>query len=76
MNYIISHTQKLIITFQPQSGNNDHIKLPVMVWFHGGAFLEGSSSSYSYGPEFFMAENNVILVAVNYRLGVFGKLVV
>ena len=46
-----------------------------MVFIHGGAFLEGAGSSYSYGPEFFMAENNVVLVSVNHRVGLFGNLV-
>lgn len=35
----------------------------------------GSSSSHVYGPEFFMAETNVILVTFNYRVGIFGKLI-
>lgn len=58
-------------TFQPQPGSP---KLPVMVFIHGGAFLAGSSNSQMYGPEFYMAEENVILVTFNYRLGIFGKL--
>lgn len=46
--------------------------LPVMVYIHGGAFEIGSSDSRIYGPDFFMREE-VVLVTINYRLGVFGK---
>ena len=42
-----------------------------MVWIHGGAFVDGSG--LEYGPDFFMDED-VILVTLNYRLGVLGFL--
>lgn len=44
-----------------------------MVYIHGGAFLFGSSTSSSYGPEYLLCEN-VILVTLNYRLGALGFL--
>ncbi|XP_012282463.1 esterase B1 [Orussus abietinus] len=47
--------------------------LPVMVWIHGGAFTFGCSDEFLYGPDFFM-DKDVILVTVNYRLGVLGFL--
>lgn len=43
-----------------------------MVWIHGGGFASGSGNSKKYGPEFLVAEG-IILVSINYRLGVFGK---
>ena len=44
---------------------------PVMVWIHGGAFLFGSGSSDGYnGTEF--AKSGVVLVTINYRLGLAG----
>ncbi|XP_056644896.1 esterase FE4-like [Diorhabda sublineata] len=46
---------------------------PVMVWFYGGAFVRGSNSSKLYGPEFLMTED-IVLVAVNYRVGFLGFL--
>lgn len=46
-------------------------KLPVMFWIHGGGFLAGHSGSF--GPEYFM-DNDVVLVSINYRLGLFGKI--
>ncbi|WP_328786807.1 carboxylesterase/lipase family protein [Streptomyces sp. NBC_00273] len=43
---------------------------PVMVWFHGGGFFSGSSDAYR--PERLAARGGVVVVTVNYRLGVFG----
>ena len=46
-------------------------KRPVMVWIHGGAFTRGSGSLPTYDGENF-AKKGVVLVTVNYRLGIFG----
>ena len=43
---------------------------PVLVWFHGGAFMVGGSNMYD-GWQLAL-EGDVIVVTVNYRLGVFG----
>ena len=43
--------------------------MPVMVWFHGGGYVRGGSQQF--GPQFMMRED-VVLVTVNYRLGVLG----
>lgn len=45
--------------------------LPVMVWVHGGAFVNGSNSVGSYDGTAF-ARDGVVLVGVNYRLGAEG----
>lgn len=44
--------------------------LPVMVWFPGGAFLVGSASTYE-GSEL-AARGKVVLVFLQYRLGILG----
>ena len=50
---------------------NDNAKLPVMVWIHGGGFTGGSGSSpQTFGNHF--AQQGVILVTFNYRLGRLG----
>ncbi len=44
---------------------------PVAIYIHGGAFLGGAGSELPFdGGEF--AKRDVILVTINYRLGVFG----
>lgn len=46
-------------------------KLPVMVWIHGGGFLNGAASvPFFDGSEF--ARDGVVLVSFNYRLGRLG----
>jgi para-nitrobenzyl esterase len=48
-------------------------KLPVMVWIYGGGFINGTTSDRTYdGAK--LARKGVVLVSVNYRLGVFGYL--
>ncbi|XP_063921236.1 juvenile hormone esterase-like [Zophobas morio] len=54
----------------PRSGTN---LLPVMVWIHGGGFVCGSNNSEIYGPEFLITEK-VVIVSINYRLGLLGFL--
>lgn len=46
-------------------------KLPVMVWYHGGAFMTGSASDDFYDGRD-LARQGVIVVTTNYRLGPFG----
>lgn len=52
----------------------DERKRPVMVWIHGGAFLNGAGSTPSYDGASFAANHDVVVVTINYRLGVFGFL--
>jgi para-nitrobenzyl esterase len=47
--------------------------LPVMVWIYGGALENGSASTPLYAGDGF-AKRDVILVTINYRLGVLGFL--
>ncbi len=44
---------------------------PVMVWIHGGALTRGSGATPAYDGEA-LAKKGVVLVTINYRLGVFG----
>lgn len=48
---------------------NDEL-LPVMVFIHGGAFIEGSANLYK--PDFIM-DHRVVFVAMNYRLAALGE---
>ncbi|XP_055697380.1 juvenile hormone esterase-like [Phlebotomus papatasi] len=49
-------------------------KFPVMVWIHGGSFIGFSSKPELFGPEYIMDHGEVILVTMNYRLGILGFL--
>ena len=48
-------------------------KLPVAFWIHGGAFLQGYSHEVEFDGEAY-CRRGVVLVSINYRLGVFGFL--
>ena len=47
--------------------------LPVMVWIHGGAFVNGSGAVAHYAGDRF-ARDGVVCVTINYRLGCDGFL--
>src|SRR5215469_16613267 len=49
-------------------------KLPVMFWIHGGGYSGGASSEPRHNGDF-LPLKGVVLVTINYRLGVFGFLV-
>ncbi|QQS45505.1 MAG: carboxylesterase family protein [Acidobacteriota bacterium] len=48
-------------------------KRPVLVWIHGGGFNEGSGEVITYDGEE-LAKKGLVVVTINYRLGVFGFL--
>ena len=47
---------------------------PVLVWIHGGAYQIGSSSLATYDGARLSADEGVVVVSVNYRLGALGFL--
>ncbi|XP_033099594.1 cholinesterase 1-like [Anneissia japonica] len=58
--------------FVPQSAKPG---TAVMVWFHGGAYIVGGGSEPEYDPTPLAVVGDVIIVTVNYRLGIYGFLV-
>ncbi len=46
-------------------------KRPVLVWIHGGGFVEGSGEIITYDGEE-LAKKGLVVVTINHRLGVFG----
>lgn len=52
----------------------DDRKRPVMVWIHGGGFINGSSSTPWYDGTSLAARGDVVVVTLNYRLGALGFL--
>ncbi len=45
---------------------------PVLVWIHGGAYVNGSGSTPWYDGSSLARRGDVVVVSINYRLGVFG----
>jgi len=55
------------------AGAKGKTKLPVMFWIHGGGYSGGSASEPRHNGDF-LPLKGVVLVTINYRLGVFGFL--
>jgi len=53
--------------------NHQQSPLPVMVWIHGGALVTGSGTYQEHGPQHLL-DKEVVVVTLNYRLGVLGFL--
>lgn len=45
---------------------------PVMVWVHGGAYFLGAASQPVYDGASLATAGDVVIVTINYRVGVFG----
>lgn len=58
---------------KPTKRNETTKKLPVVVWIHGGGFVAGSAKMYGYealAANF--ASRGIVVVTIQYRLGMFG----
>src|SRR5580700_9516829 len=62
----------LFLNVYTPSNANAHSRLPVFVWIHGGALVNGAGSDYD--PSVMVANNDIIVVTINYRLGSLGFL--
>jgi para-nitrobenzyl esterase len=54
----------------PAAAATDGRPRPVLMWIHGGAFMMGTGATYD-GAEL-AALGDVVIVTINYRLGLFG----
>jgi para-nitrobenzyl esterase len=52
----------------------DNEPRPVMIWLHGGGFTAGSGNYLLYDGTNLAKKENVVVVAVNHRLNIFGFL--
>ncbi|KAF7350856.1 Carboxylic ester hydrolase [Mycena sanguinolenta] len=48
--------------------------LPTIVWIHGGGYATGSAGDYNGADIVQESNNNVVVVVIQYRLGLFGFL--
>eukprot|EP01084_Bolivina_argentea_P206287 352238_1 len=57
------------------SSVDKNANLPVMVWIHGGGFITGSGSDKTYNAKNVVGlASDIVVVTLNYRLGVLGFL--
>jgi len=63
----------LFLNVYAPAAAKDRSKLPVMFWIHGGGYSGGASSEPRHNGDF-LPLKGVVLVTINYRLGVFGFL--
>ncbi|KAJ0184218.1 hypothetical protein K1T71_000641 [Dendrolimus kikuchii] len=84
-----AHSDHIICPQVNMEGNGDgefqclrlHIYVPntpttnkaVLVWIYGGAFVTGNGGSELYAPTY-LVNKDVIFVAINYRVGIYGFL--
>ncbi|KAI5119060.1 hypothetical protein M0805_001519 [Coniferiporia weirii] len=57
-----------------QGGVNPNLRMPVVVWIHGGGYVSGSIAGYYGGDLIQSANGGVVVVEIQYRLGLFGFL--
>lgn len=60
--------------FTPAGQSQSRKLLPVMVWLHGGAFQQGGARRPEYDGRR-LAERDIVVVTMNYRLGALGFMV-
>ncbi|MFJ8000903.1 carboxylesterase/lipase family protein [Streptomyces sp. NPDC096310] len=56
----------------PGTVTDPDVRLPVMVWIHGGAYMSGTAGDPGYDGGRLAREGGVVVVTLNYRLGVEG----
>jgi len=52
--------------------SNSTEKLPVVFWIHGGSNFKGTTSDPMYNGTYLASHSNVVMVSINYRLGLLG----
>ncbi|MGZ6253076.1 MAG: carboxylesterase/lipase family protein [Candidatus Binataceae bacterium] len=60
----------IVYTPREKKNQNKHHGLPVMVWIHGGSLVTGGGGFYD--PTRMVEQGGVIVVTINYRLGLLG----
>ncbi|KAL0569259.1 hypothetical protein V5O48_012702 [Marasmius crinis-equi] len=64
--------------WRPENATSS-VKLPVLVWFHGGAYTHGAGSQPEYNPRRILLRSvainkPILFVSINYRVNTFGFL--
>jgi para-nitrobenzyl esterase len=72
-DFEVDESPQYISVFRPENCNGNE-KLSVIVWIHGGSYEIGCGDIATADPTDWVKEQNIIIVAVSYRLGIFGFL--
>lgn len=64
----------LFLNIYTPMGNASNNALPVLLYIHGGGYLQGWGSYELYRGTYFANTTNTIVVTLNYRLGILGFL--
>ncbi len=59
-----------VYTQAQKKNRHKHHGMPVMVWIHGGSLVTGGGGFYD--PTRMIEQSGVIVVTINYRVGLFG----
>ncbi|KAF5299073.1 hypothetical protein FQR65_LT09431 [Abscondita terminalis] len=70
-NYVGSEDCLYLNVYTRSLSSSGDVSKPVMFWIHGGGFTMGSADTDFYGPDYLITED-VVLVTINYRLGILG----
>ena len=62
---------KTFLCFPPADIHDENGLKPVMVYIHGGSYVEGTGNMID--GSILASYGNVIVITINYRLGVLGK---
>ena len=62
----------LVLNVWSAAGRSQRRDLPVMVWFHGGAYMVESAGVRAYDGFNLAMTGDVVVVSANHRLNVFG----
>ncbi|RWA13480.1 hypothetical protein EKO27_g1622 [Xylaria grammica] len=68
------HFLNIWTPFLPGPKSTPRSLKPVMFWIHGGAFVSGTANDKDFDGGNLASRSEVVVVAVNYRLGTFGFL--
>lgn len=66
------HCQRLSVTMPLDVAPDE--RLPVMVFIHGGSYVNGAGDAPIHDPRVLVRDERVVAVNVTYRLGLFGYL--
>ncbi|MCW3160191.1 carboxylesterase family protein [Chryseobacterium oryctis] len=72
-SYEVEESTQFLSVYRPENCNENE-KIPIVVWIHGGSHEIGCGDVSTADPTEWVKEQNIMVVTVSYRLGLFGFL--